>query len=132
MNLRERPTSAAFYDRRYADGYMDDWRADKRRRIFDLIAGLELPATGTALDFGCGTGVFTSILQQALPGWRVCGTDISQLALAKARARFPACTFFAPQDADAMGVVHVQAWRSANHGIMDDSYLAGFDETAVG
>jgi SAM-dependent methyltransferase len=105
MNLRDREASAAFFDRRYSHGYMDDWRADKRRRIFDLLAGLQLAATGTALDFGCGTGVFTAILQQALPGWRVYGTDISTVALAKARTRFPECTFFAPGDSATMGQI---------------------------
>jgi SAM-dependent methyltransferase len=104
MNLRDRRESAAFYDGRYAHGYMDDWRADKRRRICDLLAGLELPSTGTALDFGCGTGVLTAILKQALPGWSVYGTDISSVALTKARTRFPEGTFFTPRDARALAL----------------------------
>src|SRR5262249_3679663 len=56
-----------------------------------------LPKTGSFLDFGCGTGVFTEVLADALPGWTAFGTDIVETALVKARSRVPSATF-APLD----------------------------------
>jgi SAM-dependent methyltransferase len=54
---------------------------------------MSLPAHGRALDFGCGQGVFTKVLRDALPGWDVCGTELSEIALRKAAARLPDCAF---------------------------------------
>lgn len=92
--LYEEQTSREFYDGRYAEGYMDEWPPEKRRRVFDLVAGLGLPGEGVALDFGCGNGVFTEVIRQALPRWKVCGTDLSAVALEHARRRVPGCDFF--------------------------------------
>ncbi|HEY8520458.1 MAG TPA: methyltransferase domain-containing protein [Gammaproteobacteria bacterium] len=53
------------------------------RRIF---ADLSLPATGAVLDLGCGTGVATAVLREALaPGVLLVGTDLSMPHLAAAR-----------------------------------------------
>jgi SAM-dependent methyltransferase len=94
-------TAEAVYDARYTRGYMDGWGADRKRRIFDLVRGLDLPETGTALDFGCGNGLLTDVIRRALPaGWRVSGTDISSVAIGHARAWFPECTFFTADDRD--------------------------------
>lgn len=91
--LYEEQTSKEFYDERYSKGYMEEWPAEKRRRVFEVIRELDLPAEGAALDFGCGSGVFTEVVRQALPGWRVCGTDLSAVALEQARRRVPGCEF---------------------------------------
>jgi SAM-dependent methyltransferase len=74
-----------FYEDRYQHGYMDSWPLEKQQRIAEFIRMLPLPPTGSALDFGCGTGVFTRVLRGALPGWRIAGTEISANALAIAR-----------------------------------------------
>lgn len=92
--LYDRDTARAFYDARYGSGYMDAWPGWKCRRVFAQIRELGLPSRGTALDFGCGNGVFSEILRQALPGWRVCGTDPSPTAIKHARRRVPGCEFF--------------------------------------
>lgn len=95
---------AEFYDARYARGYMDAWSAERKARIFDLIRGLELPPTGTALDFGCGNGLLTEVIRLALPpGWTVFGADISRVAVDNASAWFPECTFFAMDDLATAG-----------------------------
>jgi 2-polyprenyl-3-methyl-5-hydroxy-6-metoxy-1,4-benzoquinol methylase len=49
-----------------------------------LAAG-DLPATGTALDLGCGSGVQTLLL--AAHGLEVVGVDLSTTAIEKARLR---------------------------------------------
>ena len=90
--------SREFYDHRYEEGYLDEWPPEKKRRIREVVQSLGLPKTGDALDFGCGNGVLTDILRQALPGWRVCGTDISKTAIDNAGARYPGCTFFKMDD----------------------------------
>jgi SAM-dependent methyltransferase len=83
-----------FYDSRYADGYMEAWPERVRARIALCIASLDLPARGWALDFGCGSGALTGVIKSVLPGWTVCGTDLSAVALEQARQQHPDCTFF--------------------------------------
>jgi SAM-dependent methyltransferase len=92
-----------YYDRRYLDGYMEEWPAERLERIAALLRSLPLPERGVALDYGCGTGVFTELLANVLPKWRVLGTELSASALAAAARRCPGATFF-----DASGM---DEWR---------------------
>jgi len=97
--LYDKHTAVTFYEGRYAQDYMDDWPVTKRQRVFALVHSLKLPPGGEAIDFGCGTGVFTEVIRQALPfGWRVYGSDISHIAIGKARKRYPQCVFFVEGD----------------------------------
>lgn len=101
MNVESQdPASASdVYDARYERGYMDSWGPERKRRIFELVRGLELPETGNALDFGCGNGLLTDVIRRALPaGWRVYGTDISRVAIGHATDWFPECSFFTMGD----------------------------------
>jgi len=90
--------TAAFYDDRFASGYMDEWPADKKNRVFEIIRTLGLPERGDALDYGCGNGVFTGVLKEALPKWNVYGVDISSIAIDNAQRRYSDCTFFLASD----------------------------------
>jgi len=92
--LYQKKESKQFYENRYEKGYMDEWPSDKKRRVFEIIRILPLPESGNALDFGCGNGVFTDVLRQALPKWKVYGCDISKNAVDNAINRFPECFFF--------------------------------------
>jgi len=92
--LLDKDASTKFYEARYADGYMDDWDAAKKERVKEVIIKMNLPTQGQALDYGCGNGVFTEVLAQALPGWKIYGSDISLVALANAARRFPKVLFF--------------------------------------
>jgi SAM-dependent methyltransferase len=51
-----------------------------------IFAGLELPTAAVALDLGCGAGLATRWLQQALRGGYVVGADLSLPHLRAARA----------------------------------------------
>ncbi len=72
---------------------MDEWPRDQVEKVTQLIQAAKLPSHGKAIDFGCGTGFFTQVLADLLPGWRVIGTDISNPALEKARARHGSLSF---------------------------------------
>jgi trans-aconitate methyltransferase len=96
--LHDEKQSAEFYEDRYEQGYMEEWPIEKKRKILRIIRELQLPPEGEALDFGCGNGVVTEIIRQALPAWKVYGTDISGTAIANANNRYPDCTFFTADD----------------------------------
>ncbi|WP_404787707.1 class I SAM-dependent methyltransferase [Altericista sp. CCNU0014] len=99
IDLHDKGNAVEFYQERYANGYIDEWPAERKQRIFEVIRSLELPSTGEALDFGCGNGVLTDVLRQALPsGWNVYGSDISANAIANASERYPECTFLVAGD----------------------------------
>ncbi len=98
-DLYDADVAVEYYDERYAQGYMTQWPEAKRQRVFALVASMGLPASGRALDFGCGNGVFTDVVRQALgPGWTMTGSEISQVALENARRRFPECRFLHGDD----------------------------------
>jgi len=93
-DLYRKEESKHFYDNRYEKGYMEEWPDGKLRRVIELIKILPLPETGIVLDFGCGNGIFTNVLRQALPNWKIYGCDISTNAINNAKISFPDCTFF--------------------------------------
>ncbi|MCC6990456.1 MAG: class I SAM-dependent methyltransferase [Acidobacteria bacterium] len=98
--LYDPDAAAAFYEDRYAKGYMAEWPRAKKQRVFEFVRSLDLPPTGRALDFGCGNGVFTDVVRQALgPGWTIVGSEISHVAIENARRRFPECQFMHGEDA---------------------------------
>ena len=43
-----------------------------------LSRHVALPARGRALDFGCGNGAFLRAFSRALPGWTLCGSEVSE------------------------------------------------------
>ena len=104
-DLYQKEASEKFYEERYAQKqsflkqeYMSEWGDDKKKRIYELIKSLPLLETGDVIDFGCGVGVFTEIIRQALPKCNIYGTDFSQLAINKAKARYKNCTFIHSDD----------------------------------
>jgi len=97
-DFKNKSNLVEFYDDRYSKGYMEEWPVEKRQRIFEIVKSLPLPSTGEVLDFGCGNGVFTDAIKQALPGWKVYGMDISSNAIGNASTRYPNCFFFVGTD----------------------------------
>jgi SAM-dependent methyltransferase len=94
IQFSDRSASVDFYESRYAHGYMGHWSSFDKDRLFSLIKSLQLPAQGNALDFGCGRGIFTQVIREALPGWTITGCDISSEAIANAKRNSPGITFF--------------------------------------
>jgi len=86
--------TVTFYDKRYREGYMEDWENAKKSKIKEILNQLDLPKVGKVLDFGCGNGIFTNIIKEIFPKWDVYGVDISPIAINNAQSRFPSCFFF--------------------------------------
>ena len=86
-------TAKQCYNERYADGYMEYADPVKVAKIRIVLKNIKLPKNGTVLDFGCGSGALTAILQEELPDWTVYGTDLSPMALEKAKQRMPGGIF---------------------------------------
>ena len=93
VSCNDSKSDAEFYDDRYSGDYLDDWPVEKKAKIKELVDLIAVPSLGRVLDYGCGVGVFTQVLKQALPGWETMGADISAKAIEKARIRFPDCSF---------------------------------------
>lgn len=98
-DLHDADTAVDFYDKRYQDGYMEEWDDIKKSKVKEVIAMLNLPDKGKALDFGCGNGVFTNIIKSVLPNWDVYGVEISPTAVKNAKVKFPNCIFFGIEEA---------------------------------
>lgn len=94
IQFSDRKASVDFYEGRYSRGYMGHWSNFDKERLLGLIKSLNLPSHGNALDFGCGRGIFTQVLREALPGWTFCGCDISAEAIESAKKNSPGVTFF--------------------------------------
>jgi SAM-dependent methyltransferase len=73
---------------------MGHWGTFDKERISGLVKRLGLPTQGNALDFGCGRGIFTRVISEALPGWKIWGCDISKEAVEVAKKNNPDITFF--------------------------------------
>lgn len=93
-DLHNKEVAVEFYETRYEEGYMEEWDDLKKAKVIEVIQSLGLPEHGKALDFGCGNGIFTTIIKKVLPGWEVYGVEISQTAVQNATRKFPHCTFF--------------------------------------
>ena len=96
--LYNKKESVSFYEKRYVEGYMEGWPVEKKQRINQVIQGLGLPSKGKTLDFGCGNGILTEIIREALPDWEIYGVDISKTAIQNAKLWFPNCIFFDVDD----------------------------------
>lgn len=92
-DLLDQDQNRAFYEERYKSGYMDAWDARTTGRVVEFLEACGLPPDGEVLDYGCGTGVFTRVLQTVFPQAACTGADISENALARAREKESGLTF---------------------------------------
>ena len=47
------------------------------RLVTQFLSHMRLPATGRLLDIGCGNGAFLGAFSNAMPGWTLAGTELS-------------------------------------------------------
>lgn len=98
LALLSREGSETFYNDRYKGGYMDAWDAQSVARVLEFIEACGLPDGSRLLDFGCGTGEFTSLIQTHYPSFDCVGTDMSSMALSVARAKYHDIKFLDERD----------------------------------
>lgn len=61
------------------------WNAGMRDAALRLLSGVDLPAAGTMLDIGCGSGQSMSWFREHWPGWSTIGLDVAVEGLVAAR-----------------------------------------------
>jgi SAM-dependent methyltransferase len=84
---------ADFYDERHSRGWMDYWAHEKVNRVLSLVEDALPSSCATVIEYGCGTGTFTSALKRRFPDLDAHGCDISPKGVEKARVRCPGATF---------------------------------------
>lgn len=94
MDFANNESVQDFYNSRHNLSYLDKWPEWKMERVCEIISSLDLPEVGEALDFGCGSGAFASLLKRALPKWAIHGCDVSNIAIEKAQDKYKDVTFF--------------------------------------
>jgi trans-aconitate methyltransferase len=101
---------AKFYDERYKHSYMESLPKPWVRQVEDTLAEISTPVEDL-LDYGCGQGTWTPVLAKRFPDARLCGVDISEQAIIKARQKFPDCDFrvfdgsFAPFESESFDMI---------------------------
>jgi len=74
-----------YYERMRALESTSWWNAGMRDVAGMLLRDVRLPATGTMLDVGCGSGQTGLWFGAMYPGWRVIGLDLAPEGLSAAR-----------------------------------------------
>jgi SAM-dependent methyltransferase len=91
----------ASYDQSYYATYYSDYdRQNTPRKLTSYRTTLarflpSAPRPVKVLDLGCAFGNFVATLD---PAWQAYGTDVSEFAIGRARARVPAATFAVMRD----------------------------------
>lgn len=79
--------------------FSDPWHqlkeVDNSYSRLDTVLSLRKLKVEAVLEVGCGLGVFTSYLSQALPNIKIVGMDISKTAVSRASERYPKLKFIA-------------------------------------
>lgn len=70
-----------------------------RNRLIHWLAKRYLPASGSYLEVGCGTGFVLQMLQKTFAGWRIYATEAQPEGIAFACKRVPANVSFFQMDA---------------------------------
>lgn len=73
-----------------------------RNRLIQWLIEKYLPAKGSYLELGCGTGFVLQMLQQSLPGWSIAATEAQPEGIEFARRRVPESVSFYQMDACAI------------------------------
>lgn len=65
-----------------------------RNRLIQWLARRHLPARGTYMEVGCGTGFVLQMLHRTFPDWRIFATEAQPEGIQFARGRVPSGTFY--------------------------------------
>jgi ubiquinone/menaquinone biosynthesis C-methylase UbiE len=99
QSVSDQLSAKQLYDERYAGDYMDTdgygiWSRENlgRLKVQQTLGQIPTPPN-RVLDYGCGQGGWIDLLSEIFPNADLSGVDISDTAIAKARRKFPQCTF---------------------------------------
>lgn len=76
-----------YYDSRYASGYMDEWDSMKVEFIEEILRTNVKKGGLNIIDFGCGSGFFTRLLNRIFVDGKIHGADISENAISIANSK---------------------------------------------
>jgi ubiquinone/menaquinone biosynthesis C-methylase UbiE len=89
---QDKQTEIAFFDAHAAADAYDVFTPATNERLIDAFVKLsKLPPGSRVVDLGCGSGVFTDVLQRR--GYRCAGIDISPKLITIAQTKFPKIEF---------------------------------------
>jgi ubiquinone/menaquinone biosynthesis C-methylase UbiE len=89
---QDKKTEIAFFDSHGSANAYDVFTPASNERLIDMFVQLSgLPRGARIVDLGCGSGVFTNLLQAR--GYRCSGVDLSPKLIAIARAQFGGIEF---------------------------------------
>jgi SAM-dependent methyltransferase len=89
---QKKDSEIAFFDSHAAVDAYDVFTSDSNERLIDAFVRLSgLSAGARVVDLGCGSGVFTNILQRR--GYRCSGVDLSPKLIAIARSQYSGIDF---------------------------------------
>jgi ubiquinone/menaquinone biosynthesis C-methylase UbiE len=92
MSVQDKQKEITFFDRHAEHDSYDVFTPESNQLLIDTIARLGRFSTGARVaDLGCGSGVFTNLLQQR--GCVCTGLDISPKLIALAKQKFPGTEF---------------------------------------
>lgn len=92
LRSQNKSSEIAFFDGHGASNAYDVFTPETNQRLIDIFVRLsELPRGARIADLGCGSGVFTNILEQR--GYRCTGVDLSPTLIRIAREKFPGIEF---------------------------------------
>src|SRR6187431_2242754 len=84
---QDKQREIAFFDGHATADTYDAFTPAANDRLIDAFVALSgLPPASRVVDLGCGSGVFTDVLQRR--GYRCCGVDLSPKLIEVARAKF--------------------------------------------
>jgi ubiquinone/menaquinone biosynthesis C-methylase UbiE len=91
-SLQDKSKEVAFFDGHAAGDTYDVFTPESNKRLIDTIVRHGGFAPGAKIaDLGCGSGVFTDLLQQR--GFRCTGLDLSPKLIALGQRKYPAVDF---------------------------------------
>lgn len=89
---QNKSSEIAFFDSHGASNAYDVFSPDTNERLIDIFVRLSgLPSGARVADLGCGSGVFSNVLQQR--GYTCTGVDLSPALIRIAKQKYPGIEF---------------------------------------
>lgn len=92
LRSQNKSSEIAFFDSHGASNAYEVFSPDTNERLMDIVLGVSgLPEGARIADLGCGSGVFSNVLQQR--GYKCTGVDLSPALIRIAKQKYPGIEF---------------------------------------